>query len=493
MGKKKSVVLMVIITIVLVALTVFTVCPSFWFPWNNGLKGWNGVTSFIDYGSDFNGGYYAYYYPEGVKSQAQYKNDYEGKTEDEQQEFADSYIPYKGLYISKSEDLGMVKDGKITEEFRETMVSVRDVMAQRFAAKGYASFRVSIVDEFALKVELPASEANYQSTFDAFSNFGAITLKLGETVLDELAGEDVNIQDYITGFSVGTQYAYNYLQVNFTAAGKELMGETKESLSATSAQDSSTTLYICVGDENIVPVYSDNVLSDNSVKCAYLDNANKAQLETIAILLNSALEFGEFDVTFSDVTSEIREAESIYGIGGETAILLILAAITIASIVVSIVKFRKFGVISAFMTLSYLVITTLCFAFISGGVFEFTLGTAAVYVLGLALMNVLHAVTYKAIKSEFELGKTVDSSVSMGYKKTLMLNVDVYAVLVLASIALFCATGGVAVLASQALICFIAGAFCNVLWGRFINYVYLACQTNKYTYFGFVREDDDDE
>ena len=76
MGKKKSVVLMVIITIVLVALTVFTVCPSFWFPWGNGLKGWNGVTSFVDFGSDFEGGYYAYYYPEGVKSEAQYKNDF---------------------------------------------------------------------------------------------------------------------------------------------------------------------------------------------------------------------------------------------------------------------------------------------------------------------------------------------------------------------------------------------------------------------------------
>lgn len=493
MGKKKSVVLMVIITIVLVALTVFAVVPSFWFPWDNGLKGWNGVTSFVDYGSDFNGGYYAYYYPEGVKSEAQYKNDYEGKKDEDKQEFADSYLRHKGLYISNSEDFGMVKGGAISADFRETMLAARDVMSQRFAAKGYSSFRVSVVDDFALKVELPASEANYEATFDAFSNFGAVTMKLGETVLDELSGKDVNIRDYITGFSVGTQYAYNYLQVSFTAEGRELMGAKKESLSASSAQDSATTLYICVGDENIVPVYSDNILSDNSVKCAYLDSANKSQLDTIAILLNSALEFGELDVTFGEVTSEVRVAESIYGNGGETAILLILAAITLASIIVSIVKYRKFGVISAYMTLSYLVVTTLCFAFISGGVFEFTLGTAIMYVLGLALMNVLHGVTYKAIQKEFELGKTVDSSVSMGYKKTLMLNVDIYVLLVLASIALYIATGGVAILASQALICFIAAAFCNLLWGRFINYLYLACQKNKYAYFGFVREDDDDE
>lgn len=492
MGKKKSVVLMVIITIVLVALTVFTVSPSFWFPWENGKDGWNGVTSFVDFGSDFNGGYYAYYYPEGVKSAAQYKNDLEGKTEDEQAEFADGYLQYKGLYLSKDEDFGMVKNGAISVEFKETMAQVRKVMAERFSAKGYASFRVSVVDDFALKVELSAAEALYESTFDAFSNFGAITMKIGETEIEELTAEDVNIRDYITGFAVGTQYSYNYLQVSLTKAGKELIGAKKDTLSASSAQDTATTLYICVGDEN-VPVYSDNVLSDNSIKCAYLENENKAQLETIAILLNSALQYGELDVAFADVTSEIRGAENIYGKGGELAILLILAALTVASIVVSIVKFRRFGVISAYMTLSYLVITTLCFAFISGGVFEFTLGTALLYLLGLVLMNVLHGVTYNAIKAEFDLGKTVDSSVTMGYKKTLMLGVDVYVVLVLAALAMFIATGGVAVMAAQALICFVAAAFCNLLWGRFINYLYLSCQKNKYQYFGFVREDDDDE
>lgn len=496
MGKKKSVVLMVIITIVLVALTVFTVCPSFWFPWENGLKGWNGVTSFVDFGSDFEGGYYAYYYPEGVKSEAQYKNDYEGKKDEDKQEFADSYLPYKGLYISKAEDLGMVKNNAISAEFRETMVTVREVLSQRFASKGYSSFRVSIVDDFALKVEVTAAEVMYESTFDAFSNFGAVTLKVGETEVEELAGEEVNIKDYITGFKVGTQYSYNYLQVSLTKEGKELIGAKKESLSTSSSQDSSTTMYICVGDENIVPVYQDNVLSDNSIKCAYLDNANKAQLETIAILLNSSLEYGELDISFADVTSEIRTAESIYGEGGDVAILLLLAGITLASIVVSIIKYRRFGVISAYMTLSYLVITTLCFAFISGGVFEFTLGSALVYIVGLVLMNVLHGITYNAIKAEFDLGKTVESSVSMGYKKTLMLNVDIYAVLILASIALFIATGGVATMAAQALICFISAAFCNVLWGRFINYAYLSSQKNsasKYKYFGFVREDDDDE
>ena len=52
---------------------------------------------------------------------------------------------------------------------------------------------------------------------------------------------------------------------------------------------------------------------------------------------------------------------------------------------------------------------------------------------------------------------------------------------------------GKGTLASQIVICTITGAFCNLLWGRAINYMLLSASKNKYKYFRFVREDDDDE
>ena len=70
---------------------------------------------------------------------------------------------------------------------------------------------------------------------------------------------------------------------------------------------------------------------------------------------------------------------------------------------------------------------------------------------------------------------------------------DVYAVLVLGALALLIGGAGVYTLALQALICVITGAFCNLLWGRFINFTFLSASNDKYKYFRFVREDDDDE
>ena len=151
MGKKKSVVLMVIISIVLIALTVFTVCPSFWFPWNDGLKGWNSVLAeSVDFGSDYKGGYYAYYYPEGVISEAEYKDNYDAYVGDadpeNEKEYADRHIQHGGLYLDKEAEFIMEK-GEVSSEFIEEMKTLREVIADRFSKKGYSQYSVSLVQE----------------------------------------------------------------------------------------------------------------------------------------------------------------------------------------------------------------------------------------------------------------------------------------------------------------------------------------------------------
>ncbi|MBQ8427996.1 MAG: hypothetical protein IJX18_01935, partial [Clostridia bacterium] len=144
-------------------------------------------------------------------------------------------------------------------------------------------------------------------------------------------------------------------------------------------------------------------------------------------------------------------------------------------------------------TLSYLIVVGLCFAFISGGVFEITLGSLLAFLFGLVLVNACNAYIYKAIKKEFLSGKTVMSAVKKGYGKTLWHVIDVYAVLLIGALVTLIGVGGLNVMASQLVICMITAAFCNLLWGRGINYVFLSASKDKYKYFRFAREDDEDE
>ncbi len=501
MGKKKSVVLMTLLTIVLIALCVITAFPAFSFPWGDGVKGWQPATESLDFGSDFNGGYYAYYYPEGVVSEAEFNDNFENfKDTDKQTEYKDSYVAHKGLYLSKDEKYGIFDDGEkdglssadVSADFKASIEDAVKVISSRYAKKGFSDFRVSVVDDYALKVELPYADASAQTTITAFSNLGKVDLALGETALEEL--KDKEISDYIKGFSIGSQYDYSYISVKLTKAGKELMGKQKDGLSSTQTNDTATTLWVRVGGDNVVPIYSDNVLSDNSVNCAYLENENKVQLETMVILLNSALENGESELSFRDASTEIRVREGSYGENAKTLFLVAMALVTLLAIVLPIVKYGRYGVTMAYATVSYFVITVLCFAFIAGAAaFEITAATALVYILGLALICVMNARVYNAVKKEFDLGKTVASSVTLAYKKSLWTTVDVYVTLLIGTLCMLIMTGSLQTIACQALICVVAAAFCNLLWTRVINHIHLSSVKDKYKYFRFVREDDDDE
>jgi preprotein translocase subunit SecD len=100
---------------------------------------------------------------------------------------------------------------------------------------------------------------------------------------------------------------------------------------------------------------------------------------------------------------------------------------------------------------------------------------------------------YNAVKKEFYLGKTVESSVKGGYKHTIWNVVDVYAVALLASLALLICVAGMYTLALQAIICVCTAAFCNLLWTRVINVMLLSASKDKYNYFRFARNEEDDD
>ena len=94
MGKKKSVVLMVLLTIVIFVLTALTVFPMFSIP--GTVQKWNPVVLQYDLGSDLGGGYYAYYYPEGVISETEYNSNLEALGDDEKTDYEKSYVQIDG-------------------------------------------------------------------------------------------------------------------------------------------------------------------------------------------------------------------------------------------------------------------------------------------------------------------------------------------------------------------------------------------------------------
>ena len=491
MGKKKSVVLMVLLTIVIVVLCALVAFPSV--PLGE-INRWSPIAERYDFGADLGGGYYTYYYPQGVISETVYVENLSALEGEEADEYEDSYKKFNGLYLSTDVDDGVLNSaGEVTETFKTEFEKLAKEIDARFEKKGYSAYRVAVVDDYALRVEVPKSESQVAEVFTQLSQTGALTIEKGGELVDELKEEDVTVSDLISGFSVATKYKATYLSVKFTSKGKAMVSRVKSELSeSSSAGESATTLDIKLGGETVVTIYKDAIISGNGeARPMALDQAEGHRIETYSIMLNSVLD-NEYKISFNDV-SDIRVFSPVYGSAVVTLLYIALGVSLLALLVLPIVKMGRFGVVSAYGTLSYFIVAGICFKYITGGVFEFSLGTVLVFLAGLVVLNVLQAQLYGAIKKEFDLGKTVESSVKGAYKKTIWGVVDVYAVLLLASIVLLFAGAGVFTMALQAIICIVTGAFCNLLWLRGINYMMLSASKNKFKYFRFVREDDDDD
>lgn len=490
MGKKKSVVLMVLLTIVMVVLCFLTVCPSFAIP--GTVKIWNAAINQYDLGADLGGGYYAYYYPEGVISETEYENNYKMLEGEEQQEYADSYLQHKGLYLEKE---SIVSGDTVTADFQTAFDAASKEIAARYAKNGYSDYRVAIVDDYSIRVELPLSEQNAGTVLSQFSLTGELSMSSGGSVVDELKGKESSITDVIKNFSVKNSYEVSYIRIQFTSKGKEMVERVKSGLSASSESSSdATTLDLTIGGETMLSIYSDQIDDDNVVMVPLAYTNNQVYVESLCVLLDSLYENGGFDIEFRSIAnSDIRTYAPVFGENTLNALYIALAVVIVAAIVCSVVKMGGFGTVSGYMTVSYLIIVGLCYAFVTKSVFELTLGGVLVFLVGLLLVNALNVHIYNAIKSEFELGKTVESSVKKGFNKTIWNVVDVYAVLLLGAVALLIGVAGLQTFALQAIICILAAAFCNLLWNRAINFVLLSASKNKYKYFRFVREDDDDE
>ncbi len=513
MGKKKSVVLMTLITIVILVFCALVAFPVVTVPGSNGIKSWNPIAMHYDLGAEFSGGHYAYYYPNGVITETEYENNLAALEGEEAEDYQASYKQYKkdgvatSLYLSTDEDDRIWSNGEVSAPFKAAFNEAVDLVSARFAARAAktgSTYRVSVVDDFAIRVELSASEvsesmtsASYASqAFTQFANTGSLTFEMGGETVDQLTKE-VTVNDLVKKVSVKKQYKIAYIKMTFTALGKEMLKDLQAS------EDTSATLdlKISTSDEALLQIGAAHINSKNQVEIGVQYQKESLYADTLCILINSALENGAVYIDGNEITpltlvaptsSEIRTYEPVYG-NALIWIYVAVLAVLVALAVFGIVKMGGFGVMNVYTSLTYTIIAAICFGYITGGVFVVSLGSIFVFLAGLALTNVLHTYIYHAIKAEAKLGKTVQSSVKNGYKKTLWTVVDTYAVLLLGAIALLIGAASLNTIACQAIICIFTGAFCNIAWGRAINCMLLSASKDKYKYFHFVREDDGDD
>ncbi len=497
MGKKKSVALIVLVTVVLAALLFVSVTPSFYV---STAEKFNSLLSIIDLGSDLGGGYYTVYYPEGVISQDEYealKAEYDEAVEEAKggkvdvDNPAETYLAYKGVYLSEEiceKGENGEPQGELFDAFKTEFGRAYRAIRARFESKGLIGCSVKLQDDYTIRVEIPSTDETVTTLFDSFAYSGSLLFT--DEKENEMEGSAANIKD--AGVVEGAN-GYG-VAINFTKQGRAKFKEITKAISSAGSseggQSAGGTLYIKVGDEVLTPLKVSSELDQNTV---YISGnfTSRDAAQTVASVINSTLDENMvFDINLD--ASQIFTLEPTMGANAALLVAVAFGVLSLAMIVYTLIRYKGMGLAHVYGFLTYALLFIVCISLIPA----IRVDIAGVFAILLSAVGMVFFDLYAFhnIRDEFATGKTLTASIKSGYKKSLAFTIDSHVILAVAALVLYLiSTATVKYMSLIFLIGTLLSAACTLAVTRFYLYMFMAQPKNKIAFCNLRREETEDE
>ena len=491
MSKVKSAIITALVVIAIIVAAVFGTVS-----FNVGAaQRYNSIAARIPLGSEFSGCVYTTVYPEGVIS----ANEYDALEEEDKS----AYEQHGGVYVSFEEC-----DYADIASLSAAVAADADILSARLGYRGLTDYSVAVRDDVTIFVALPSgySYAAYKGSDSAERSEalsaasssiaylvadGELTLRTTDSSIttDEDSGTSIDMtrnkdeytdadilgtgeqtypfvsanEDISSYFSSVTAYAFggsNVLSFNLTEYGRERMSY----VSTLAASSESQTIYVCVGDTQVLSTLS-----------AAKDSAT---------VLNSVVGGNALSVAYNTPDS----VSSSTATGGENAALMAF----IASIVVlaalcaaAVIKYKKLGGVLAisFVILALAMLYTLFLLSI-----QVTFEVLAVCAGALILLAAANLVVLGEVRAQCKTGKTMQAAVKAAYKRTLWSVIDIHVIVLAAAILMAAVCQGAAAACGLILVVGTLVSYVLYWFTRFMWYVLSSPQRNKFAFGGFKRE-----
>lgn len=341
------------------------------------------------------------------------------------------------------------------------------LQSSNFDAKVYSSantIRVDIFDEY------DAGDIAYLLNTDYSLSFKTEESLTAET---KMSGTDIK---NATGTSNNGTYGV-YLE--FTATGRTLFKELTSSV--ISASSSGGNVYIYIGESLFTPITVKEAIDQEGVFISgSMTNLKTAEL--YAAKINASRFDYEFSLNAKQVISQNQALVSLISSG------ILIITILILGFAWLIIKYKKLGLyislgvlvtlLSQIILLQAVPVVLLTAPALIGSLLTFVFG-----ILGTTFM-------LNKMNSEYSLGKKLFASVKFGYKKSFATMLDVFLVLLLASVVFYIFASS---MARYFLISFIIGLVCYgldvVVINLWFSRWYLNINSSKAELCGFKREE----
>lgn len=501
MSKSKSVILLIVYTLV-IAVLCFICTVSFSYGPDN-MQTFSSVMRMMekdadlglayganaDAGAYIGGGYSAVYYPEGVISAKEYEDNIRDMSEEDAAEYAAEYVRYPDENGAIYLEVGTACDenGAVDAAFAASFEAAAETVTERYAGLRVDGARVDIANDYTVRVFLPAMMDSEYYAINHFSYLGELSIRTGSSEEDatDVFGirSNESIADYVSSVTSGTTGGTSFVEFHFTQDGQEEMS------SATSgAAETAVTLYFFVGDTAIMSLSVSEQMTGSSI---YVTGSYTAETAAVtASLLDSSI--GAAEDTLSFTVGDAYFHEALYG--GETVIMLYIAfgVLFVAMMVFFFIRYRRLGFVHLYTFLLFICAMILC-----GWAIDFvylSVETFLAFLLACVLLCASNIVTFEAARKEYALGKTMASSVKTGYKKSFWKLFDLHIVLAIAAFLVSAiAIGSLQVAAFVLGLAIVFSGVGSLVVNRFGWAVMMGTTKRQGAFCNFKREEVEDE
>lgn len=515
MSKVKSAIITALVCLCTVALLFFAVVS---FSYGSSGKRLNSVLSSISLGSEFTGDAESVIYPEGIVTQREYELYLpEDASSDEYAEYVEQYQPIADseLYYDTEE----ISSGEL-EEVKTRVAADAEVIASRLSGLGYSSYTVSVYNDYGIRIAVATGYTYADYVHDDYPNDdnsasaklstissvlsvvtldGELSLRNSggpsdydkyETGVNSLVNRTVDINSYfkkISSYSSGGTYA---IKIKLTDDGQEALTNITTTIIGDEDTYTSQTIDFYVGGDELLSLSISEVMEE---KTFYITVDSEDGAVCYAAVLDSVISGDVVELEYSSEISDGITVTAPYSANGRYAAIAAAVAtlvLYIAAFVVLTIRYKKLGAVSGLSLLLYL-LAIIYTVFLMG--VELTAAGMILILTGGALLCVCNAAAFEDVRYFVKHGNVMHNAVKQGYKRHLGAILDIHIVLALVSLVLALALSGT--IATYALVTLIATITSYALYWftRFMWYVTVSPQKNKFAFCGFKREVVDDD
>ncbi len=294
-------------------------------------------------------------------------------------------------------------------------------LSSRLEALGYDYYKITTIEsteegvkDSDIKIEIRAPLNDYGEldkttlkndiavviAFGELQFFAGVEANPSEEVLTDV---DVIDEAYYAGSFANGDTIYYQVAIKFT---EEAYASIQEGMAA-----GNYYFKIQLGENTLLAgseALSSEYFSDRTIQ---ISTASESQARQVALQINSgALEY-KYEI------SEELDVPSPYGANVKNISMIVIGAIILLSIVLAIIKYKGFAIISGLSTLLFIVLELWMLILVPG--IRLSLGG----IIGIALSTILTIVgffiTFEKVGKEYAKGKTLKFSITTAYRNAL--------------------------------------------------------------------------